>query len=163
MVTPFDVVQELPTQTVVVPLAVPLLAEMVTDVPLMRDTSVIIPVLLTVTAAGSELLQVVPFDAVTFFVLPSSNTPVAVNCNVWLTFCNSGLDGVTVMLDNVGSTKNPLQPAIVLISKARAHSSPNTAPSLRPDRWFDLNMTCLGCPRCATRLTGLLKSSNFAI
>src|SRR5215475_6991109 len=113
MVTPPEAVQELPTQTVVVPLAVPLLAEMVTGVPLVRDTSVIIPVLLTVTAAGSELLQVVALAAVTFFVLPSSNTPVAVSCSVWSTFCRAGLDGVMVMLDNVGSTKNPLQPAIV--------------------------------------------------
>lgn|SRR5262245_52620480 len=163
MVTPPEAVQELPTQTVVVPLAVPLLAEIVTDVPLVRDTSVTIPVLLTVTAAGSELLQVVPFDAVTFFVLPSSNTPVAVNCSVWSRFCRAGVDGVIVMLDNVGSTKKPLQPTVVVIKNAKPQSSANTPPTLSPDRWCGLNMADVRCQRPTTRLTGLLKSSGFAI
>lgn len=161
MVTPFDVVQELPTHTEVVPLATPLLAEMVTEVPLVTDTSVIIPVLLTVTAAGSELLQVVSFDAVTFLVLPSSNTPVAVNCNVWLRFCSSGLDGVIVILDNVGSTKKPLQPTIVVIRKANPQSA-HAPPILSPYRWCSLDMACLRCPPRATRLTGFLKSCGFA-
>src|SRR5262252_8236137 len=100
MVTPFDVVHELPTHTETVPLAVPLevvlVAEIVTDVPLVTETALITPVLLTVTAAGSELLQVVDDDAVRFFVLPSLNVPVAVNWSVWSTFCSEGLAGVMV-------------------------------------------------------------------
>ena len=85
IVTAFEVfVQELPTHTETVPLAVPvdevLVAEIVTDVELVAEIAMITPVLLTVTAAGSELVQVVPFAAVRFFLLPSSNTPVAVNC-----------------------------------------------------------------------------------
>src|SRR6266576_94345 len=130
MATPLDVVHELPTHTEIVPLAVPLVAEMVTDVPLVRETAMIIPVLLTVTAAGSELLQVVSFAAVTFLVLPSSNTPVAVNCCVWSIFCSAGVDGVMVRLDNVGSTKNPLHPTIALVRKTTPHRSANAPATL---------------------------------
>src|SRR5215470_18512416 len=158
MLTPFDVVHELPRHTVVVPLATPLLAEIVTDVPVVRETAVIIPVSLTVTAAGSELLQVVPFDAVTFLVLPSSNTPVAVSCSVWLS-CNAGLAGVMVMLDNVGSTKKPLQPVIELISRAIPNSTPYTPATLSLFRWYSLNMADVRCQSRATRLTGFSQSA----
>jgi len=47
-------------------------------------------------------------EPVMFFVLPSSYVPVAVICLV-LPTTTDGVTGVTVMLDSVGSTKNPLQ------------------------------------------------------
>jgi hypothetical protein len=82
-VTEDDVLQVLPTQTVAVPLATPpedvLVAEIITEEPFVRETTFSKPVLLTVTALGSELFQVVPDDAVRFFVLPSSNVPFAVS------------------------------------------------------------------------------------
>ena len=144
MVTPFDVVHELPTHTETVPLAVPLevvlVAEIVTDVPLVTETALITPVLLTVTAAGSELLQVVDDDAVRFFVLPSLNVPVAVNWSVWSTFCSEGLAGVMVILDSVGSTKKPLQPTIPLASNTAPHKSPTAAATLSLEHFFSLNI-----------------------
>src|ERR1700756_1991080 len=134
MVTPFCAVHELPTHTETVPLAVPfedvLVAEIVTEVELVTEVALITPVLLTVTAAGSELLQVVRWDAVRFFVLPSLNTPVAVNCIVWSRFWSEGLDGVIVRLDSVGSTKNPLQPTIAAIINASPESRATAPPTL---------------------------------
>jgi len=109
---------EVPAHTVALPVTAPLdevfVTVIVTDdveAALAVDTSVIKPVLLTVTTEGSELVQVVPDPPLRFLLLPSSNMPVAVNCIVWPLVCNVADDGVTLMLDNVGFTKNPLQPA----------------------------------------------------
>jgi hypothetical protein len=84
MLTVCEVVQVLPTHTVVVPLTAPLeevfVAVIVTEEAAVRDRALINPVLFTLTAEGSELLQVVPDFAVTFAVLPSLYVPVAVSC-----------------------------------------------------------------------------------
>jgi hypothetical protein len=70
-----EVVQVLPTQTVAVPLTAPVevvfVTVIVTDEVAVMDTALIRPALVTLTADVSELLQVVPEDAVTFCVVPS--------------------------------------------------------------------------------------------
>jgi hypothetical protein len=69
------VVQVLPTQTVAVPLTAPLdevfVTVMVTESVAVIDSALIKPALLTLTAEGSELLQVVPEDELIFWVVPS--------------------------------------------------------------------------------------------
>ena len=75
IVTVDDVVHVLPTHTVAVPLTAPLefvlVTVMVTESVAVMDSALIKPVLLTLTADGSELLQVVPDEPVTFLVEPS--------------------------------------------------------------------------------------------
>ena len=75
IVTVDDEVHVLPTQTVAVPLTAPLelvlVTVIVTEEVAVRDKALIKPVLFTLTAAGSELLQLVPEAAVKFFVLLS--------------------------------------------------------------------------------------------
>ena len=78
------VLHDVPAQTVALPVAPPLVAVIVTEevvAGLFAATSVTNPLLLTLTTEGSELVQVVP-DPLRFLVLPSSKTPVAVNCIV---------------------------------------------------------------------------------
>jgi hypothetical protein len=112
-----------PTVTVSVPLMVPLVAVMVTPVVPVLAMPLISPVELTVICVVSELLQVA--EEVRFLVLPSSLLPVAVNWSVPPT-CKFGLAGVTVILVNVGLTKNPRHPTQArLITERKAHSNKN--------------------------------------
>ena len=110
-----------PTVTVSVPLMVPLVAVMVTPVVVLAIPFTK-PVELTVTWVASEVVQVA--ELVTFFVLPSSLLPVAVNCRVPPT-CKLGLDGLTVMLVSVGFTKNPRQPTQARLIRKRKELSNN--------------------------------------
>ena len=75
IVTVADVVHVLPTQTVAVPLTAPVdvvfVTVIVTEEVAVRDTALIRPVLFTVTAVVSELVQAVPEEAVMFLVVPS--------------------------------------------------------------------------------------------
>jgi hypothetical protein len=75
IVTVDDVVHVVPTHTVAVPLTAPLelvfVTVMVTESVAVMDKALIKPVLLALTADGSELLQLVPEDPVTFLVVPS--------------------------------------------------------------------------------------------
>jgi hypothetical protein len=84
MLTVCEVVHVLPTHTVVVPLTAPLeevfVAVIVTEEAAVRETALISPVPFTVTAAVSELPQVVPEEPVRFWVVPSLYVPVAVSC-----------------------------------------------------------------------------------
>jgi hypothetical protein len=79
-----DVVQVLPTQTVAVPLTAPeelvLVTVIVTEESAVREIALISPEVLTVTAAVSELLQVVPEADVRFWVVLSLYVPVATSC-----------------------------------------------------------------------------------
>lgn len=112
-----------PTVTVSVPLMVPLVAVMVTPVVPVFAIPLTNPVELTVTWVASELVQVA--EEVKFFVLPSSLLPVAVNWSVPPTW-RLGLEGVTVMLVNVGLTKNPRHPTQArLIRERKAHNNNN--------------------------------------
>jgi hypothetical protein len=65
-----EVVHVLPTQTVAVPLTAPVdvvfVTVIVTEEVAVRDTALIRPVLFTVTAVVSELVQAVPEEAVMF-------------------------------------------------------------------------------------------------
>lgn len=75
IVTVDDVVHVLPTQTVAVPLTAPLevvfVTVIVTEEVAVIDSALIKPLLFTLTAVGSELLQAVPVDAVRFLVVLS--------------------------------------------------------------------------------------------
>jgi len=101
-----------PMLAVAVPLTAPLLEVLVAvivAVPVLDVVAVTRPLLLTFTTVGSELVHVE--EPVRFWVLPSLNVPVAVNCWVCPTLCNENVVGVTAKLVKVGSTKKPLQPA----------------------------------------------------
>jgi hypothetical protein len=111
-----------PTVTASVPLTVPLVAVMVTPVVPVVAIPFTNPVELTLTWVASELLQVA--ELVTFFVLPSSLLPVAVNCRVPPT-CKLGLAGLMVILVSVGFTKNPRQPTQARLIRQRKPLSNN--------------------------------------
>jgi hypothetical protein len=75
IVTVDDVVHVLPTHTVAVPLTAPLevvfVTVIVTESVAVMDSALIKPLLFTLTAEASELLQAVPVAAVRFLVVLS--------------------------------------------------------------------------------------------
>jgi len=99
------------TVTLVEPLMVADVAVILT-VP--AATAVTRPAPETVATVLSSEDQVT--DPVMFLVLPSSYVPVAVICLVLPTETD-GVAGVTVMLVNVGSTKKPLQPERLTVTR----------------------------------------------
>jgi len=99
------------TVTLVEPLMVADVAVILT-VP--AATAVTRPATETVATVLSSEDQVT--DPVMFLVLPSSYVPVAVICLVLPTETD-GVAGVTVMLVNVGSTKKPLQPERLTVTR----------------------------------------------
>jgi hypothetical protein len=107
--------------TVVDPLIAPKVAVIVTALVELAS-AFMRPVLLTLTTEGAELVQVTLLVIV--FWLPSSYTPVATICRVWPTW-REGLSGVTLMLVNVGFTKNPRHPAKAVLNNTAQTADSN--------------------------------------
>jgi hypothetical protein len=108
-VTALDVfVHKVPRQTVAVLLTAPaeetFVAVIVTVLDTLFTDSALTNPLRTLTALGSELLQVVPVVAVIFRVVPSLYVPVAVSCSVLSTAVRDELEGVIVRLLKLGLT-----------------------------------------------------------
>jgi hypothetical protein len=108
-VTALDVfVHKVPRQTVAVLLTAPaeetFVAVIVTVLDTLFTDSALTNPLRTLTALGSELLQVVPVVAVIFRVVPSLYVPVAVSCSVLSAAVRDELEGVIVRLLKLGLT-----------------------------------------------------------